>query len=89
MEHKIVIVAKYVSPTNTRGARIKLSLPAWDNKSIMLSRNYEWDSYNQIISFLEESGIVLDSSVELGRCDTGFITTFDYIDNLLKTFNIE
>jgi len=39
-ENTIAVLVKYVGPTNTKGARIKLTLPLWE-KRVWISYNYE------------------------------------------------
>lgn len=39
-KNTIAVLVNYVGPTNTKGARIKLSLPLWEKRA-WLSYNYE------------------------------------------------
>jgi hypothetical protein len=39
-QNTIAVIVSYVGPTNTKGARIRLSLPLWE-KRVWISYNYE------------------------------------------------
>lgn len=87
--HKIAIVVKFFQPTNTLGARVKLILPRFDNKSVVFYfHNVEGrDTLEKAENFLAARGIVCEENLDL---ETHYVLTVPFLgeskNNLLKLF---
>ena len=84
MKNLQMIEIKYLSSTNTKGARIKL-IDTRFNVSITLARDYNVDATKQAIRFLEERGfnVIAKSYNEIKKIDYLFIDNFEGINNIL------
>ena len=84
MKNLQMIEIKYLSSTNTKGARIKL-IDTRFNVSITLSRDYNIEATKQVVRFLEERGfnVVAKSYNEIKKIDYLFIDNFEGINNIL------
>ena len=84
MKNLQMIEIKYLSSTNTKGARIKL-IDTRFNVSITLSRDYNIEATKQVVRFLEERGfnVVANSYNEIKKIDYLFIDNFEGINNIL------
>ena len=88
---QIAIVTKYLPPTNTKASRIKLSLPRWENKSIVFSYHMEGlegnNTHEMAECFLRLHNINPIALLDMG----GFYVitaSFKEIDAIRKLFKI-
>ena len=87
--HKIAIVVKFFPPSNVLGARVKLILPRWGNKSVTFSfHNVDGrDTLEKAENYLAAHGITCEENLDL---ETHYVLTVPFLgeskENLLKLF---
>jgi hypothetical protein len=83
IKHAVAVFCKYLGPTNTRGARVKLTLPAY-GVSKVIPYSYEHSGYTQTaIAFLRGWAIQPEYDVEGETGSVLIINPLDYA--LLRT----
>jgi hypothetical protein len=73
----IAIVVSYVSPTNTKGSRVKVEIPRMRIKRFF-SLDHQYNSCaNQIQAWLYELNIDINAEAELTKGDVVFLVPFE------------
>lgn len=88
-EHKIAIVVKFLPATNSRGSRIGLSLPRWDNKAKRIPYNHECrDTESGARAWLAEKGVTPDTLLDLG---THYVLACEWVQRpaIFKAFGLK
>jgi hypothetical protein len=87
--HKIAIVVKFLQPTQNLGARVKLILPRFDNKSVTFYFHPQEgrDTLEKAENFLAAHKIICEENLDL---ETHYVLTVPFLgeskNNLLKLF---
>jgi hypothetical protein len=64
--HQIGIVVKCHGPTDSKGARISLTLPRWENKRIYIPFDYAYrDSLDNATSALDAAGVKIAGCLDM------------------------
>ncbi len=89
MKHQIAIIAKFLPCTDTKGSRVSLKLPRWENKRIERSWSHAITGLeNQVDAILLEAGIESDNFSEISATEYSFQVPFDQVDKVKALFNI-
>lgn len=88
IDRKIAIIVKYVGPTNTKGSRVKMTLPTW-SKSKTIPYNYEFSySPRMAAAWLAENGVIAEGEMHLGDSYALYVGV-DQFGALCKSFGLE
>ncbi len=87
-KHQIALTIRYLGPTNTKGSRVKMSLPRWDNKGKTISYDHRFrDTLEIACNWLKENNVDYTSFLDMG--DFYVIgLDWDYSEQIRKLFNI-
>lgn len=73
----IAIIVSYVSPTNTKGSRVKVEIPRMRIKRFF-SLDHQYNSCaNQIQAFLNDIQVDINAEAELNKGDVAFLVPFE------------
>lgn len=73
----IAIIVSYVSPTNTKGSRVKVEIPRMKIKKF-LSLDHKYNSCaKQVEAWLYELNIDINAEAELTKGDVVFLVPFE------------
>ena len=82
----IAIIVSYVSPTNTKGSRVKVEIPRMRIKKF-LSLDHKYNSCaKQIEAWLYELNIEISAEAELAKGSVAFLVPFGFWEKLANAF---
>jgi len=84
--HRLCVIAKCLLATNFRPARIKLSLPRFENKSIVIPFT-DGSTLDSSIAYLESVGLNINQHGDIGAHYV-LMVEFNQVDLIKKIFGL-
>jgi len=86
-EHLLAVIVKYIPATDTKGSRVKLTLPRY-KKSKFISFDHSLNTSYQIAeAYLNANNISVKAEADLGE-EHLLLVSWDYARKLTDLFNI-
>ena len=92
METGIAIIVKYYGPTNTKGSRVRLTLPRWTKNgkptTKWISYDYEQgNAFHTAQAWLEGKGVPVMGRMDIGRKDIAMVD-YEHVDRVLDVMGV-
>lgn len=88
IDRKIAIIVKYVGPSNTKGSRVKMTLPTWAKSKTIPYRHDFSGCPHMATAWLAENGVIVEGEMHLGDSYALYVG-FDQAEALRKAFGLE
>lgn len=86
MENLLSLKVKYLGPTDTRGSRIRMTLPRFECSKTIPYQDELRDSDDIVLSWLKEHGVTPKAQTSGPVKGTTFLISFNDCEALLKAF---
>jgi len=86
-EHLLAVIVKYIPASDTKGSRVKMTLPR-DKKSKTIAFDHEYNTSYQIAeAYLKGKGIEVKAEADMGE-EHLLLIAWDYARKLTDLFNV-